>query len=187
MRDVRYEHLGASLYVPATHKDLAGILAHGRDNARSLIFCTEDAVSPETVTWAVSRLAKALRDSPAPEHFLRFVRPRNPFVLNQLLSAPGVIDAIDGIVIPKFDATSAGDWQKVLEQHNPALPVMPTIETADIFTEAGTLSTLGAIQQLQNPVPCLRIVPMTCSALSVSSASPARPFTTPRCGASWSA
>ena len=38
--------LGASLYVPANHKDLAEI-ANGDllPQARSLIFCTEDAIA----------------------------------------------------------------------------------------------------------------------------------------------
>ncbi len=157
MRNIQYGHLGASLYVPATHKDLPEILDAGCAGARSLIFCTEDAVSPDAVSWAVSRLAKALRNSPAPQTFLRFVRPRNPFVLNQLLSAPGVVDAIDGIVIPKFDSESAAAWLDVLAKHPSGLAVMPTIETAEIFTESGTLRTLQAIDQLTNPVPCLRI------------------------------
>lgn len=157
MRSVHYGQLGASLYVPATHKDLTTILKEGCSNARSLIFCTEDAVAPEAVSWAVSRLAKALRDSPAPDHYLRFVRPRNPFVLNQLLSTPGVLEAIDGLVIPKFDADSAPGWREVLARHDAGLAVMPTIETPDVFSEAGALRILEAVKQLDNPIPCLRI------------------------------
>ena len=42
---MRYEELGASLYVPATRGDLAAILTGRRfDGLRSLILCTEDAV-----------------------------------------------------------------------------------------------------------------------------------------------
>lgn len=157
MRPVHYGQLGASLYIPATHKDLNALLEKGCASARSLIFCTEDAVAPEAVSWAVSRLSKALRDSPAPQAFHRFVRPRNPLVLNQLLSGPGVLDAIDGVVIPKFDAESALAWQEVLAKHDSGLSVMPTIETPDVFTEAGALRTLAAVEQIPNPIPCLRI------------------------------
>lgn len=152
----RYGALGASLYVPATHKALAMILGEGCHNARSLIICTEDAISPGSVVWAVRRLIKELKAAPSDVSFLRFVRPRNPFVLRQLINAPKALAKLDGVVVPKFDVKSAPEWTEVLDQA-PKLAVMPTLETALLFREASAIETLTAIDALSNPVIALRI------------------------------
>ena len=49
--------IGASLYVPANHKDLAKI-ANGEKlpGARSLIFCTEDAIAEKELSWSLFNL-----------------------------------------------------------------------------------------------------------------------------------
>ncbi|WP_129140470.1 aldolase/citrate lyase family protein [Modicisalibacter coralii] len=152
----RYGDMGASLYVPATHKSLESILADGCHGARSLILCTEDAVAADAVAWAVRRLIRTLQAAPAQVTFLRFVRPRNPFVLRQLIEVPEALARLDGVVIPKFDDTSAPEWHDVLERC-PQLPVMPTLETPSLFREDTALATLEAVQSLRNPVIALRI------------------------------
>lgn len=156
MTMARYGELGASLYVPATHHSLDHILAEGCGNARSLILCTEDAVAPANVTWAVQRLIKALKEAPPNVGFLRFVRPRNPFVLRQLLDAPEAMAKIDGMVIPKFDHTSARAWREAL-QSRPEMAIMPTLETVALFREDSAIATLEALKDLENPVIALRI------------------------------
>lgn len=156
MANPRYGELGASLYVPATHKSLEQILALGCHEARSIILCTEDAVAPDAVAWAVHRLIKALKTAPAEVPFLRFVRPRNPFVLRQLLESPDAVTYIDGLVIPKFDDTSMPAWRETLDRH-PTLPIMPTLETPSLFREDTAIATLKAVQALSNPVIALRI------------------------------
>ena len=46
--------MGASLYVPANHKSLMAVADGERlTNVRSLIFCTEDAVSDKDLSWAL--------------------------------------------------------------------------------------------------------------------------------------
>lgn len=156
MANPRYGELGASLYVPATHKSLEQVLALGCHNARSIILCTEDAVSPDAVAWAVHRLIKALKAAPTEVPFLRFVRPRNPFVLSQLLESTDAVSRIDGIVIPKFDDTAMPAWREVLDRH-PALAIMPTLETPSLFREDTAIATLKAVEALSNPVIALRI------------------------------
>ena len=53
--------LGASLYVPATHPDLAAIAAGNKlADVRSIIFCTEDAVNETDLGAALVNLAKSL-------------------------------------------------------------------------------------------------------------------------------
>ncbi|WP_085918261.1 aldolase/citrate lyase family protein [Halomonas sp. CSM-2] len=152
----RYGQLGASLYVPATHKTLDQILVDGCNDARSIILCTEDAVVPDAVAWAVQRLIKALKAAPKSVPFLRFVRPRNPFVLRQLLESPDAVARLDGIVIPKFDHKTMPAWRDVLDG-NKTLAIMPTLETPVLFREDGAIATLDAVQDLCNPVIALRI------------------------------
>lgn len=156
MATPRYGQLGASLYVPATHKSLDRILATGCHDARSIILCTEDAVAPDAVTWAVQRLIKALKAAPASVSFLRFVRPRNTFVLRQLLESPEAVARVDGVVIPKFDDTTMPAWRDVLNR-NKQLATMPTLETPALFREDSAIATLKAVQALCNPVIALRI------------------------------
>ncbi|MBT2787006.1 MULTISPECIES: aldolase/citrate lyase family protein [unclassified Halomonas] len=156
MATPRYGQLGASLYVPATHKSLDQILAVGCHDARSIILCTEDAVAPNAVTWAVQRLIKALKAAPQDVSFLRFVRPRNPFVLRQLLESSDAMARIDGVVIPKFDDITMPAWREVLNRHK-KLAIMPTLETPALFREDSTIATLKAVQALCNPVIALRI------------------------------
>jgi citrate lyase beta subunit len=151
-----YGELGASLYVPATHKSLEQVLAMGCHHARSIILCTEDSVSPDALAWAVRRLTKALEAAPKDVPFLRFVRPRNPFVLRQLLESTEAVSRIDGLVIPKFDDTAMPAWREVLDRH-PALAIMPTLETPALFREATTIATLDALNDLSNPIIALRI------------------------------
>ncbi|MGP9767175.1 aldolase/citrate lyase family protein [Halomonas sp. AOP13-D3-9] len=156
MATPHYGQLGASLYVPATHKSLDQILAVGCHDARSIILCTEDAVAPDAVTWAVQRLIKALKAAPAKVPFLRFVRPRNPFVLRQLLESSDAVARLDGVVIPKFDDTTMPAWRDVLDR-NKQLAIMPTLETPALFREDSAIATLKAVQALGNPVIALRI------------------------------
>lgn len=156
MRQPTYAEVGASIYVPATHGRLDQLLSEGCHGARSMIVCTEDAVAEDAVAWAVRRLLKALKHAPAEAACLRFLRPRNPFVLTQVLSVPAAVTKLDGVVLPKFDATTAGDWKEALALA-PQLPVMPTLETPALFTESGAMATRQALETLTNPVVALRI------------------------------
>lgn len=126
--------LGASLYVPATRVDLLSI-ADGQilGNLRSVIFCTEDAVSTHDVPKALSNLASTLAAMKPNSSTSRFVRVRNQHVLSQILQMPGV-EKLTGFVIPKatrrnFDAY----FSQIL---NTKHVLMPTLETIDVFDEA---------------------------------------------------
>lgn len=156
MSTPRYIDLGASLYVPATHADLDTIVARNPHSARSIIICTEDAVAERDVAVAMNNLRRALANAPAIEGHRRFLRPRSPFVLQQLLETQGVLSAIDGVVIPKFTQYMAQHWARALE-HVPDLAIMPTMETAEVFTESGVQSILDTLDTMPNPVPAIRI------------------------------
>ncbi len=69
--------IGASLYVPATHKYLLDIANGARMAAlRSVIFCTEDAVAERELEHALACLADTLAAMHADVRLDGFVRVR---------------------------------------------------------------------------------------------------------------
>ena len=123
--------LGASLYVPATRIDLTDI-ASGRKfpQLRSVIFCTEDAIHERDLARALTNL-ESLLPQLKQGSLLRFIRPRNPAVLQQLLQMDS-IERIDGFALPKFDLHSMTDWLRAVDSHYEYW-LMPILETAETF------------------------------------------------------
>jgi citrate lyase beta subunit len=125
--------LGASLYVPATHKDLQQI-ADGEllGDLRSVIFCTEDAVAESELSYALFSLSLVLQQMVERPTTERFVRVRNPEVMKRVLAMPGV-EKLTGFVLPKithynFDAY----FRQVRKTH---FMLMPTLETVEVFDD----------------------------------------------------
>jgi len=154
-RRTAYLQLGASLYTPATRHDLRALLA-GQKYAgmRSVVACTEDAIHAGAVDRALCNLGDALRGLGAFGP-LRFVRPRNPQVLADIL-ALGVDQALDGVCLPKFDNDNIGDYLDVLSQA-PRLTLMPIIETEVAFSVDGLLRLRSRLNTVRERVICLRI------------------------------
>ena len=125
--------LGASLYVPSTREDLLSI-ADGSTlgNLRSVIFCTEDAVSLHDVPKALANLAKTLELMKPVSATSRFVRVRNQQVLMQILQMRGV-EKLTGFVIPK--ATRRNFDAYFSQLLNTKHLLMPTLETIDVFDD----------------------------------------------------
>lgn len=132
--------LGASLYMPAHRHDLMDC-ANGEklEVLRSMIFCTEDAVSHTEVDSSLRHLGLCLqgfRDTPTR---FRFIRARNPEILARLLELPD-IEKVDGFVLPKFNETNFHAYFDQLQ--GTAFKVMPTLETPDVFD-------VGAMKELR--------------------------------------
>ena len=127
--------LGATLYLPATRGDLAGvILSHRHHDLRSVVICLEDAVAPADVPTALltiegflARLCETPVEAPRPHIF---VRPRDHHMLGHILTFAG-IERVDGFVIPKATAQSMPDYLGVLASDHHLL--MPTLETREVF------------------------------------------------------
>lgn len=154
-RTPSYLELGASLYLPATRLDLIGVLNQQTlPSLRSVIVCTEDAVHEHDLPAALENLGRTLPRL-APVSLRRFLRPRNPEVLAQILRLDGV-EHIDGVVLPKVDEHALLRYAQVLAEA-PRLLVMPTLET-DIVFARGRLERLGQhLLELDNQILCLRI------------------------------
>lgn len=126
--------LGASLYVPATHKDLKKI-ANGEllGDLRSLIFCTEDAVADSDLSYSLFNLSLVLQQMIARPTTERFVRVRNPDVMKRVLDMPGS-SRLTGFVLPK---TTRHNFDAYFRQvRKTGFMLMPTLETAEVFDES---------------------------------------------------
>lgn len=129
------DHLefGVSLYLPATRPDLEEV-GRGKKipDLRSVIFCTEDAISENDVPKALENLATALHafaEQDSPTAPLRLVRPRSPEVLQKVLHMEGV-RSLRGFVLPKFTLDNMNTWLQILQEH-PHFICMPTLETVE--------------------------------------------------------
>jgi len=120
--------LGASLYVPANHKDLARI-ANGEKlpDARSLIFCLEDAIADRELSWSLFNLSVVLANMRSDVTAERFVRVRNPEVMARVLAMPGA-EKLSGFVLPKITRHNFDTYFRLVRDTSHVL--MPTLETA---------------------------------------------------------
>lgn len=137
--------LGATLYMPATRDDILDLACGSRiPELRSLVVCLEDAVAATDVDNALVNLhgllvrldARGGRPRRAP---LLFVRPRNAQMAAMLNDWP-LMKHVDGFVVPKLTLGTLPAWAAAVS--NPALGLMPTLETADVF-DPGAMVELG--------------------------------------------
>lgn len=137
--------LGAPLYMPAHRHDILDC-ANGEKypSLRSMIFCTEDAVSHSEVDSSLRHLGLCLQGfRTVPERF-RFIRVRNPEILARLLDLPH-IDKIDGFVLPKFDTNVFHAYFDQLKGTN--FKIMPTLETRHVFDVGAMVELRQALLQ----------------------------------------
>lgn len=132
MKKIHYTELGATLFVPATHKDIIAIL-EGRKypQLRSVVLDTEDAIAQESVEEALENIQKVLQNLQKKKIFV-FLRPRNIRVLQRFLALES-IEKIDGFVLPKFSLENAQQYLSLLKREN--FVWMPSIEGEELFDE----------------------------------------------------
>lgn len=137
--------IGASLYVPATHKGLQQI-ANGTlmGSLRSVIFCTEDAVAEGALGHALYNLSLTLLQMTERPATQRFVRVRNADVLQRVLKMPGA-EKLTGFVLPKATRHNFDDYFHQVRDTSHLL--MPTLETADVFDDAEMLLFRKQLEQ----------------------------------------
>ncbi len=149
--------MGASLYVPATHKRLMAVANGERlDHVRSLIFCTEDAVAECDLNWAMFNLSTVLASMREGGQTQRFVRVRNPDVMARVLAMRGV-EKLAGFVLPKVTRHNFDDYFSQVRHTNHLL--MPTLETAEVFddTEMRQLRAVLEAPDVRPRILALRI------------------------------
>jgi citrate lyase beta subunit len=149
--------LGAPLYMPANRRDIMEI-ANGEKlpMLRSMIFCTEDALSDHDLETSIRHLGLSLQGLRPSLHRFRFIRARNPEVLARLLDLPE-IERIDGFVLPKFTTGNFRAYFDILR--NTPFRIMPTLETREVFDHGAMHELRQALHQedIKERIPILRI------------------------------
>ena len=147
--------LGATLYIPATRTDIPLILNQKKQIwIRSVIICTEDAISEVDLAPALANIQSVLAQI-RPSPILKFIRPRNLKVFTQLIKMPG-IENINGFVLPKVDESNLLSYGEIVAQL-PTLFLMPTIETDLAFSRNRLEMFREKLAELTNPILCVRI------------------------------
>jgi len=149
--------LCASLYVPATHRDLAAIAnGHKLHGMLSVIFCTEDAVAPDDLEPALKNLATCLLQMNSDGGLLRFVRVRDAAILEKILAMPGV-EKLDGFVFPKITLANLEPYFQPLA--GTRFLGMPTLETAEVFDARNMMELRDHLlaSVYRDRIPVLRI------------------------------
>ena len=132
MREIDPAELGATLFVPALHKDLQEI-AEGKKypNLKSVLIDSEDGIGESDLADALTKIKEMLLKLKKGS-CLVFIRPRDVEVLKEFLTLDG-IDKIDGFILPKFSLSNADEYLSVLGN---SYAFMPSIEGEELFNHA---------------------------------------------------
>jgi len=129
MTKSNYIELGATLFIPATHKDLLEVIeAKKYKNLRSVVIDSEDGIDSKKLDIAIKSIKNTLIKF-THSSCLVFIRPRDVNMLKKLLTFEG-IDKIDGFVLPKFSLSNAYSYLKITGTN---YAIMPSIEGEELF------------------------------------------------------
>ena len=155
-RDLLAVSLGATLYSPATRPTIEQDLgsAHARGVVCSVL-CLEDAIADRDVEYAEKNLVHQLGqlfESGAPRPLV-FVRVRHPEQVGALVEGLGdLASGLDGIVVPKFTASTGGPFLDQIAAASSRLShrlwVMPVIESPEVFHLETRLQALLGIREI---------------------------------------
>ncbi|WP_370250147.1 HpcH/HpaI aldolase/citrate lyase family protein [Nocardioides sp.] len=147
--------LGATLYVPATRRDIVADLLRMRDQGVvSTVVCLEDAIPDGAVEQAVPHVAEQLgRLAGRTDLPLIFVRVREPEQVGRLVDLMGEqAGVIDGFVLPKFSSVRGAEYLDAVAEAESVvgrrLLVMPVIETPEVMYRESRLPELEEIRSL---------------------------------------
>ncbi|MBD8188648.1 HpcH/HpaI aldolase/citrate lyase family protein [Pseudomonas viridiflava] len=153
--------LGATLYMPATRDDILDVVfAEKLPELRSLVVCLEDAVALIDIETALVNLRQVLtriqdRGGRPANGPLLFVRPRDAAMARILNDWP-LMAHVDGFVVPKLSLKTLGSWEQAVT--NPALALMPTLETPEVFNPTAMVELGQALKaNLDERIIALRI------------------------------
>ena len=139
-RNLLAHALGATLYVPATRRDLTTTLRRqAAAGAKSMVIDLEDAVADGSVADALESTGLTLQSLHRdPADALLFVRVRSAGHIRQLVDRLGAaLGVISGFVLPKFSlANGPGLLQAVADAADCSvhpLYAMPVLETPEVL------------------------------------------------------
>ena len=130
MRKFSYIELGATLFIPATHKHLEDVILNLKyPNLKSVVIDCEDGIKDSELGKALQNIKELLLKYKQSE-LLVFIRPRDISTLNEILFYENILK-IDGFILPKFSLQNAQQYIEILEAYN--FYIMPSIEGEELF------------------------------------------------------
>ena len=132
MNKINYIELGATLFIPAIHKDLEAVVCDDKyPELKSVLIDTEDGINSESLDVAFKAIEKLLKIYEK-KKLIVFIRPRDIESLGKILKLKN-IDKIDGFILPKFSLSNAEEYFFLLREYN--FLVMPSIEGKELFNQ----------------------------------------------------
>lgn len=158
-KDILKYAVGALLYCPATHTDIADIILNKKiENLKSICICLEDSIQDSSVEYAESILIQnilKIYNSLAYGKFsiddlpLIFIRVRNATQLLKLSkNLNTTLDVITGFVLPKFDSQNFDSYtDAIFKISDKNLYIMPIIETSSVLDIESRVEELVKIKE----------------------------------------
>lgn len=145
-------HLGAVLYIPATHSNLEQIINREKfPFLKSIIIDTEDSIFESDLENAYSNINKIFENFQKND-LLIFFRVRNENELEKIYNMP-FIEKINGLVFPKLTISNI---QKYFQNINNNLYYMPILEQ-DIFDMENLKSIRNFLLDFKKNILCIRM------------------------------
>lgn len=153
-RDLLSVSLGATLYSPATRKNLAqDVIKMAKKGSTSVILCLEDSVPDNLLEEAEDNLVSTLQilsDVPVETLPLIFIRPRNPEHLQRIeRKIRPYLHVLTGFSLPKFDQSNADRFLELTSiysmQSGVHMYAMPILESPNLIYAETRREELAAI------------------------------------------
>ena len=152
MKKISAYQLGGTLFVPATHKYLDAIVEGKKfTDLYSMVIDCEDGIEENSLDEVLEKIKKLLPQL-TPSKLLRFIRPANVKVLQQILEFEGSAK-IDGFVLPKFDEDYEA-YLQVVEKHD--FNFMPSIEGKALFDVSELQKLRHELLPYKEKIICVR-------------------------------
>ena len=145
--------LGATLFVPATHKALEAIATHKKyPQLKSLLIDTEDGLQGSALQDGLRKIAILLSNLRKSSLYI-FIRPKNPTILAELLEMQG-IENITGFILPKFSLCNADVYLELLRKRE--FFFMPSIEGEELFHHQKLCELKNMLLEHKEQIPLVR-------------------------------
>ena len=130
MKKIDAYDLGATLFIPANHKNIEAILCGEKyPELRSIVIDFEDSLLDHEYE-RVENVLDSFVDVVIREDLLVFVRPRSHLMLKSFL-LKAFMCQVDGFILPKVSVSSLEKYLHLLRNSSKLL--MPSLESADMF------------------------------------------------------
>jgi citrate lyase beta subunit len=153
MRELNYVSLGATLFIPATHKALFDVVCNEKyPQLKSVVIDTEDALNDEDLQNAFKKIETLLERYEQKKLFV-FIRPRNMQTLSRLLKYKN-IKKVDGFVLAKFSLDNAQKYLSLLKDKE--FHIMPSIEGKELFEQEKLHQLKECLLPFKHKIPLVR-------------------------------